>query len=149
MVWIFYTFYFIAHPPTFVYPPIIRDEDLLDSVIPAPQFGEDALIPIDRIQWAVGMLHNSTAFLGDISVLGENIPVVQTSVNRLIAGADRTLSNLFDLTSESLFLYKTLAILLLVFVTMLFVYFADWATNLSSTPLESVSAKKQVLIPTY
>ena len=35
-----------------------------------------------------------------LCVLGENIPVVQTSVNGLIAGVERTLADLFDLTGE-------------------------------------------------
>lgn len=84
------------------------DEDLLDQDIPAVTIEADALISIPMIRKAVTMLRDNTAFLSDIEVLSENIPVIQTNVNELIAGADRTIADLFDLT--------------------------DWADSLSGTP---------------
>jgi hypothetical protein len=84
------------------------DKDLLDEVTPNVTIKADALISIAMIRKAVTMLRNNTAFLSDIEVLSENIPVIQTNVNELIAGADRTIADLFDLT--------------------------DWADSLSGTP---------------
>jgi hypothetical protein len=74
------------------------DEDLLDEVIPGVTIDADALISIAMIRRAVTMLRDNTAFLSDIEVLSENIPVIQTNVNELIAGADRTIADLFNLT---------------------------------------------------
>ena len=87
----------------------LRDENLLDETIPAPELSADALISIEMIKSAVATLQDNTAFLSDFPILSENIPVVQTNVNELIAGADRTIADLFDLT--------------------------NWADNLSATPL--------------
>ena len=55
-----------------------------------------------KIQWAAEKLRDATAFLEDFEVLSENIPVIDTSVNLFIAGSDRTLADLFDLTGKSL-----------------------------------------------
>ena len=43
-------------------------------------------------------IKNATEFLSDVDILNENIPVVQLSVNDLIAGPGRTLADMFDFT---------------------------------------------------
>ena len=86
-----------------------RDEDLLDNVIPAPTTSADALIEIAKIKWAAENLRDSTEFLRNFEILSEDFPVIRTSINTLIAGANRTLADLFDLTGESvLFDYNSL-----------------------------------------
>lgn len=50
------------------------------------------------IQEAAFELKDNTEFFSDYMPLGEEIPLVKTSVNRLIAGEDRTLADLFDLS---------------------------------------------------
>lgn len=79
---------------------ISSDEDLLDSVKPVPNLTLDVLIPLDKVQTAAELLQSSTAFLRDIDVLKEKIPVIRKSVNNLVAGANRTVADLFDLTGE-------------------------------------------------
>jgi hypothetical protein len=51
--------------------------------------------------------------LNDFEALNEVLPLVKTSVNNLIAGPDRTLGDLFDLT--------------------------DWANSLEGSPTDTVS----------
>ena len=92
----------------------LRDVDLVDEIIPSPELSADALISKEMTKRAVAMLQNNTAFLSEIPVLCENIPVVQTNVNEIIAGADRTIADLFHLT--------------------------NWAENLSATLLDIASA---------
>lgn len=77
-----------------------RDNNLLDSVIPKPTATADALIAVDKIKAFASELQSSTAFLANFTVLDEKIPVVKTTINELIAGPDRTLADLFDITGE-------------------------------------------------
>ena len=77
-----------------------RDEDLLDQDIKTPTTTADVLIEIAKIQWAAEKLRESTAFLKDSEILSEDFPVIRTSINSLIAGPDRTIADLFDLTGE-------------------------------------------------
>ena len=77
-----------------------RDDDLLDTVIPQPTVAADALIEVAKIRALADTLKNSTAFLADFEFLSEEIPVVKTTVNELIAGTDRTMADLFDITGE-------------------------------------------------
>lgn len=58
-------------------------------------------------------LRDLTSFLDDFEALNEVLPLVKSSVNNLIAGPDRTLADLFDLT--------------------------DWANNLEGSPTDTVS----------
>ena len=82
-----------------------RDEDLLDQDIKTPTMTADVLIEIAKIQWAAEKLRESTAFLKDFEILSEDFPVIRTSINNLIAGPDRTIADLFDLTGED-FLFR-------------------------------------------
>jgi hypothetical protein len=75
-----------------------RDLNLLDQDFPAVTISPDALIPISKIKAAVEKLTNETSFLSEIRPLSASIPLVKTTVNQLIAGPDRTLADLFDLT---------------------------------------------------
>lgn len=77
-----------------------RDENLFDRVMPDPSVSADVLIEVTKIQWAVQKLRNSTSFLSDIEVLDQTIPVVETSINEIVAGRDRSVADLFDLTGE-------------------------------------------------
>lgn len=94
---------------------LLSDEDLLDQVIPTPQIDADALISINMIRRAVSMLRNNTVFLSEVPALSENIPVIETNVNELIAGTGRTIADLFDLT--------------------------EWADNLVGTPTNDAVSK--------
>ena len=78
-----------------------RDDNLLDDVVPNPTVIPDALIEINKIQYATDTLRNSTMFLENLEILGQTIPFIQTSVNELIAGDNRTLADLFDFTGET------------------------------------------------
>ena len=64
----------------------------------------DAVVEIWKIQSAAAALRDTTAFLSEFPVLDEKILVVKKSVNELIAGQDRTLSDIFDFTGKS---YRT------------------------------------------
>jgi hypothetical protein len=77
-----------------------KDPDLLDQDIPNVTISPDALIEIARIQSAVEMLADSTTFLSRVEPLSTSIPGVKTTVNELIAGPDRTLADLFNLTGK-------------------------------------------------
>jgi hypothetical protein len=57
------------------------------------------LIEIAKIQKAAETLRDATSFLGSFEGLDEEIPVIKTTVNKLIAGNDRTIADLFDFTS--------------------------------------------------
>ena len=97
-----------------------------------------------KIRWAAEKLRDATAFLRDFEVLSEIIPVVGTSINQFIAGADRTIADLFDFTGERCcnvqkllcftywgpFALNTLLSLL---------HLEDWAKTLVGTPTYSVS----------
>ena len=76
----------------------IRDENLLDGVASTPTVIGDIIIEIALIQWACEGLRDFTAFLADLQILDEKIPLIETSVNDLIAGPGRTLADLFDFT---------------------------------------------------
>lgn len=88
------------------------DPNLLDNEFPAVTIDADVLIAIAQIKAAAELLRNSTAFLSDFDPVSTNLPLVETTVNGLVAGPDRTLADLFDLT--------------------------DWASNLKGTA-ENVS----------
>ena len=75
-----------------------QDENILDDQRQQPTIDTDVLIGIDLIKSAVEELKNTTSFLRDTKVLAEKIPLIQKSVNQLIAGEDRTFADLFDLT---------------------------------------------------
>ena len=77
---------------------VSRDEDLLDDIRPSPTTRVDVLIEVAKIQWAAEELRDLTAFLGDFEAFSEIIPIVGTSVNKFIAGEDRTIADLFDFT---------------------------------------------------
>ena len=81
---------------------LFRDENLLDSIIPAPTVRTDALIDIAKVQWAAQKLHDETKFLNNFQILHDQILVVRKSVNELFAGPGRTIADLFDLTGERL-----------------------------------------------
>jgi hypothetical protein len=74
------------------------DHNLLDQVFPLPTISADILIPIDQIKKAAQLLKDSTSFLSDFKPLSTSIPLVKTTVNKIIAGQNRTLADLFDLT---------------------------------------------------
>ena len=74
------------------------DENLLDQTRSDPIVSVDILIEISEIQYAVEAIKNATEFLSDIAILNENIPIVQLSVNDLIAGEGRSLADMFDFT---------------------------------------------------
>jgi hypothetical protein len=74
------------------------DDDILDDVRPQPSFEQDVMISIELIREAADQLKVITAFLGNYEPLQQNLPLLQVSVNQLIAGQDRTLADLFDLT---------------------------------------------------
>ena len=80
---------------------VSRDEDLLDGIRPSPTTTADVLIEVAKIQWAAEELRDLTAFLGDFEAFSEIIPVVDTSVNKFIAGEDRTIADLFDYTGKN------------------------------------------------
>ena len=85
------------------YLHLSRDEDLLDQVTETPTTNTDVVIEIAKIQWAAEKLRDSTAFLKDLEVLNDTIPVVRASINSLIAGPNRTIAGIFDLTGEYFF----------------------------------------------
>jgi hypothetical protein len=59
---------------------------------------DDILISIAKIKSAAESLKNSTAFLGEFELLDTKIPLLETTVNELIAGQGRKIADLFDLT---------------------------------------------------
>lgn len=75
------------------------DDDILDNDRQQPSFDPDVLISIDLIREAAVTLKDNAAFLGKYEPLQEKLPLLQVSVNQLIAGQGRTLADLFDLTS--------------------------------------------------
>ncbi len=77
-----------------------EDDDILDNVTQQPRFGQDVLISIELVQEAARTLKNKTAFLGEFAPLQQKIPLLDVSVNELIAGKgrNRTLADFFDLT---------------------------------------------------
>lgn len=70
--------------------------------MPSPTLEADIIIEIAKIQWAAETLRDVTAFLGDIELLDKKIPLLQISINELVAGPSRTVADLFDLTGERL-----------------------------------------------
>ena len=80
-----------------------RDDNLLDDVTYDAVVKADVIIEIDKIIWACETLRDWTAFLGDIKFLDEKIPLIEISVNELIAGEGRTLADLFDFRGERYF----------------------------------------------
>lgn len=76
-----------------------EDDNILDNVTQQPIFVPDVLISIEMIQQAASKLRNSTAFLKGYEPLQQKLPLLQVSVNQLIAGNERTLADMFDLTN--------------------------------------------------
>lgn len=74
------------------------DDNILDDDRPTPIFQQDVLISIELIRNATNELKSKTASFGDYEPLQKKLPLLQVSVNELIAGQDRTLADLFDLT---------------------------------------------------
>ena len=75
------------------------DDNILDNVTKQPSFDPDVLISIELIKEAASTLKNNTAFLREYEPLQKTIPLLQVSVNELIAGRGRTLADCFDLTN--------------------------------------------------
>jgi hypothetical protein len=71
---------------------------VFDSIIPSPVFSKDVLISIELIRKAAAELRDVTGFLSTFGPLEADIPLIKKSVNDVIAGTDRTLADLFDLT---------------------------------------------------
>ena len=86
------------------------DDNVLDSNMSQLFIDKDILIDIGLIREAADFLKNNTEFLADYKPLGQDIALLKTSVNDLIAGEGRTLADLFDLT--------------------------DWARSLKGTPTQ-------------
>jgi hypothetical protein len=80
---------------------LLSRDYLLDDFIPKPIIHADILIEVATIQWAVAALRDNTAFLDEIAILDEKIPVVEKSINDLIAGPDRTMADIFDFTGKT------------------------------------------------
>lgn len=76
-----------------------EDSNILDNVTQKPSFVADVLIDIDMIKQAAMQLKRSTAFLKGYEPFHQKIPLLQVSMNRLIAGNERTLADMFDLTN--------------------------------------------------
>jgi hypothetical protein len=72
---------------------------------------KDTIIEIKKIRAFARGLRDSTSSFGDFDLLRNDIPMIRSSVNEIIAGKGRTLAHLFDLT--------------------------EWADNLSGTPTSS------------
>ena len=87
-----------------------NDEDVLDNNTSQLDIKKDILIDIGLIQEAADFLKNNTKFLAEYESLGQQIALLDISVNGLIAGEGRTLADLFDLT--------------------------DWARSLKGTPMQ-------------
>ena len=87
-----------------------NDEDVLDNNTSQLDIKKDILIDIGLIQEAADFLKNNTKFLAEYEPLGQQIALLDISVNGLIAGEGRTLADLFDLT--------------------------DWARSLKGTPTQ-------------
>lgn len=66
-----------------------------------PTFIADILVEIPMIQQAVDYLKNATEVLSDAEILHQKIPLVQSSVNDLIAGEGNSLAGMFDFTGMS------------------------------------------------
>lgn len=81
-------------------PLFPRDENLLDEDEATAVVMADIIIEIALIQWAAEGLRDITSFLGDLQILDEKIPLIDKSVNTLIAGPGRTLADLFDFTGK-------------------------------------------------
>jgi hypothetical protein len=86
----------------------IRDQNLLDMSVGSLVAKKDAIVEIEKIRAFARSLRGSTSSLGDFELLRNEIPMIRSSVNQIIAGEGRTLADLFDLT--------------------------EWADNLSGTP---------------
>ena len=80
---------------------IPRDENLLDQITSEPIVIADILVEIPKIQLAVDYLKNATEVLTDVEILNEKIPLVESSVNDLIAGEGNSLADMFDFTGMS------------------------------------------------
>ena len=85
------------------------DDNLLDKVFGDVTLDADLLFELQFVQQAALVLQENTAFLSDIDPFFEEIPLLKTTVNELIAGENRTLASLFDLR--------------------------DWANNLEGSPV--------------
>jgi len=77
------------------------DENILDSDRSNVTFETDVFIEIQLIQDAVMKLNEVTSILGEAKFLSEQIPLIQTSANELVAGNNRTIVDLLDLRDVS------------------------------------------------
>lgn len=77
-----------------------RDDNLLDQTKSDPTVNVDIVIEISKIQYAVDAIKNATEFLREVEILHDKIPVVQSSINDLIAGEGRSMADMFDFTGE-------------------------------------------------
>lgn len=75
------------------------DDDLLDGKTESVTIDTDLIFEIIAIQKLAAELAETTKFLDDSDALSSEIPLIGTSLNQLIAGDDRTLADLFDLTT--------------------------------------------------
>ena len=112
-----------------------RDDNLLDDVTYDAVVKADVIIEIDKIIWACETLRDWTAFLGDIKFLDEKIPLIEISVNELIAGEGRTLADLFDFRGERYFCMSNYYHRMETQTS----FVLDWAYNLEGTPTYTVS----------
>ena len=65
-----------------------------------PVVTADIIIEIALIRRAAEGLRDFTSFLRDLQILDDKIPLIEKSVNDLVAGPGRTLADLFDFTGE-------------------------------------------------
>ena len=103
-----------------------NDTNLLDKEVAEVDLDLDVYFSIEAIQKAAGILANNTKFLANFEPFRKEIPLLQTTVNKLVTGDDgRTVADLFDLT--------------------------DWANTLTGTPKSTLqtSAPSLSLEPSY
>ena len=73
--------------------------NVLDSTRSNLTWRTNIRIPIERIKNAASSLKENTEFLENYKPLGQNIALINKSVNDVIVGKNRTLAVLFDLTA--------------------------------------------------
>lgn len=109
--------------------------------MPDPTVSADFVIEIAKIRSAAEALRDAAVFLNEIDALNEKVPLVELSVNELIAGPDRTLGDLFDFTGEMFAFYIKCNVFnsLITHHCLFYPMHQDWANNLEGTPTYSVS----------
>ena len=75
-----------------------EDEDLFDDFRPNVTIDTDVVIAIASIQKVAEELKGATEFFDESDALASEIPLLGVSLNELIAGEDRTIADMFDLT---------------------------------------------------